>query len=66
MPQVPTVIRELCTGCDVCVELCPDVFQLDDELVAEIANPFGDSIETIQEAIDLCPESCIKWRETAS
>ena len=62
MSPVPFVKTNSCTTCDVCAEICPDVFQINDDLVAEVVDPFGDTEEAIQEAIDLCPESCIVWK----
>jgi ferredoxin len=28
-----------CTGCGVCAETCPEVFELDDDMAKVIANP---------------------------
>jgi ferredoxin len=42
----------------------PDVFRFDDTGKAEAYDPEGASEETIQqEAIDICPVSCIHWRD---
>ena len=53
----------LCTGCDICRQLCPDTFEITDDLVATVIDLQGDPEEDIQHAIDLCPEDCIRWRE---
>ena len=55
--------RPACTGCNVCVEMCPEVFELDEDAVAIISNSRGDTEEAIGDAIDACPESCIHWRD---
>ena len=55
--------RPACTGCNVCVEMCPDVFELDEDGVAVAMNPKGDSDDAIQDCLDACPESCIHWRD---
>ncbi len=26
-----TVDKDLCLGCDICVEVCPEVFEMDDD-----------------------------------
>jgi ferredoxin len=63
MAKKPVVDQELCTSCGVCVDLCPGVFQLNDDDLAEVTDPFGASEEEIQEAIDQCPVACITWDE---
>lgn len=55
--------RKACTGCNVCVEMCPEVFELDEDAIAVVCNPLGDTEESIREAIDACPESCIHARD---
>jgi ferredoxin len=62
MPREPLVDADLCTGCELCVETCPDVFEMQDD-VAAVANPDGASEEEIQEAIDNCPVEAISWQE---
>jgi ferredoxin len=62
MAKVPVIDVDLCTGCELCVETCPDVFEMDDDL-ATIANPEGASEDEIQEAIDSCPVEAIGWED---
>jgi len=52
-----------CTGCEVCVQTCPSVFQMNDDGVAEVVNQEGASEDDVQEAIDACPVQCIHWEE---
>ena len=53
-----------CIGCENCVELCPDIFEFDDEAgVAVVVRPEGGDENCIQEAIDNCPAECIHWNE---
>lgn len=48
-----------CMGCESCVELCPDVFAMDDDgEKAVVTNP-DSSDECVDEAIDSCPAECI-------
>jgi ferredoxin len=62
MAREPYVDADLCTGCELCVETCPDVFEMEDD-VAVVANADGASEEEIQEAIDNCPVEAIGWRD---
>jgi len=53
-----------CTGCESCVELCPDVFEFnDDDEVAVVIKAEGGPEECIEEAIETCPVECIHWEE---
>lgn len=53
-----------CIGCGTCVELCPDVFEMNEEKEkAEVILSEGGPKECIEEAIDSCPVSCIHWEE---
>lgn len=49
-----------CIGCQVCSEVCPDVFEFDDDegkaIVIEAADFESDCVE---EAIASCPAECI-------
>lgn len=54
--------KELCTGCGLCEETCPDIFRLnEDEDVAEVIKTDYDETdeECIEEAIDSCPTEAI-------
>jgi len=54
---------EECIGCESCVELCPDVFELDDASEkAKVILPEGGDEECIEEAISTCPVECIHWK----
>jgi ferredoxin len=53
-----------CTGCETCVELCPDVFEFDEDTeLARVILEEGGPEDCIQEAIDSCPVECIHWKE---
>ena len=62
MARIPYVDKEVCIGCGVCVDTVPTVFRFDDDMKAEVFDPAGDAEEAIQEAMDLCPVTCIHWR----
>ena len=49
-----------CTGCELCTQTCPEVFDMEDE----IAVVKGDSVpgeveETCRQAAEECPVECI-------
>lgn len=50
--------QEECIGCEACVELCPEVFALNDDEKAIAKDP-DSTAECVQEAIDGCPVSAI-------
>ena len=51
--------RDTCTGCELCNSEAPDTFEMDDESIAIVANPEGDSPETILSAAQSCPAEAI-------
>lgn len=63
MAKKPVVDEDLCTGDEVCVSIAPDVFELNDEGIAEVKDPEGADEATIQTAIDSCPTDAISWEE---
>jgi ferredoxin len=59
-----TINQEECVGCQSCVELCPDVFEFDEDAEkANVKDSYDGGQECIQEAIDSCPTECIEWEE---
>lgn len=64
MPKKPYIDSAECMACGSCADLCPGVFQLDEDLgYAVVFDPQGASEDEIQEAIDSCPAACIHWEE---
>lgn len=61
MPKTPYVDQAICTGCELCEQLCPEVFRMNDEGVSEVYEPNGAPEDKIQDAIDSCPVQCISW-----
>lgn len=55
------VDRDACISCGLCVTICPDVFEMDDEDIATvIADPVPAENEAeAQEAADSCPTDAI-------
>ena len=53
-----------CLGCESCVELCPEIFAMNENNEkAEVILPEGGSTECIEEAMATCPAECIHWEE---
>jgi ferredoxin len=61
MVRKPHVDQDTCISCELCVTTAPGVFRMNDDNLAEVFDPSGDSEELIQEAIDSCPVNCISW-----
>lgn len=51
------VDQSKCIGCGLCVSLCPDVFELDDEGKSRVKNPEGEC--NLEEAANSCPVGAI-------
>lgn len=57
-----TIDRDACTGCELCVTTCPDVFEMGDDGLAKVKSetvPAGME-EAAKEAATSCPVECIK------
>ncbi len=51
-------------GCESCVEVCPEVFEFDDETEkAKVIQPEGSPEDCVNEAIEICPVECIFWED---
>ncbi len=59
-----SVDEETCSGCEACVEICPEVFKMADDLAKVIgtAVPAG-SEDTCREAAESCPVEAISIEE---
>ncbi len=53
------VDRDKCNGDEVCVQIAPGVFEMDDEGIAVVINPEGEDEDTIKEAAEGCPSEAI-------
>lgn len=56
---------ETCTGCGLCVDVCPEVFELNEESIAKvIADPVPPEAEdTSRDAAESCPVDAISIEE---
>ena len=58
------VDADLCVGCAECEEICPEVFQLEEDLAKVILDPVPPEYEkTCREAADACPVEAINLEE---
>lgn len=60
-----TIIPDLCGSCGVCVDVCPEVFELDDDGLAVVkTDPVPSEHEAAtREAADGCPTDAIEIEE---
>ena len=62
MARSPYVDQDVCISCNLCADMVPEVFRMNDDGLAEVHDPAGAPEEKIQEAIDSCPVACIHWK----
>lgn len=55
-----SIDADSCTGCELCVQTCPDVFDMgDDVAIVKTAEVPAGCEDDVQEAADSCPVECI-------
>jgi ferredoxin len=58
-----SIDEDLCTGCGICEEMCPEVFQLDDEGVSHIISDDECEEHDVYEIAEECPSESIIIKE---
>jgi len=54
------VDKDLCTGCGLCEETCPEVFEIKDGVaIAKISNVSDNLLESCKQAAEDCPVEAI-------
>lgn len=56
-------IKEGCTACGVCADICSEVFQVEDEATVMEGVAYEEYEQTIKEAAENCPVGVIKYSE---
>ena len=59
----PVVELSDCILCEVCVDVCPAVFAMNDAGYIEVADLSEYPEDDVDEAVKNCPADCIYWEE---
>ncbi len=55
---------ELCTGDEICVQLCPEVFEMQEDKAVVIMDDIPEDLQdSVREAVDSCPSEAISIQE---
>ncbi len=59
-----TIDAELCTGCELCVDTCPEIFEMgDDTAQVKVDTVPADQEDCVREAAENCPVEAIQIEE---
>lgn len=59
-----TVDKDLCTGCELCTQDCPEVFEMDGDTAKAKVNPVpADAEDCAKDAAEDCPVEAISVEE---
>lgn len=61
----PRVKREVCIGSAMCVQIAPEVFELDDEGKSTVVDAQGADDDTLRNAKQSCPVQAIVLEDDA-
>ena len=54
------VDKDLCTGCELCIDICPDIFEMDEDVShAKVEVVPEDLEDSVKEAAEDCPSEAI-------
>ncbi len=55
--------EDACTGCGLCEDTCPEIFELNDVAKVKERTDFNEFEEEIKEAAESCPNEAIQFEE---
>jgi len=60
-----TVDQDRCAGCGLCVEICPQVFEMgdDDKSKVKVDNVLAEAEDCCRDAAEQCPQEAIQITE---
>jgi len=61
--KVPVVELDECTLCEVCIDVCPDVFAMNDLGYIEVIELDEYPADDVHEAVKNCPADCITYQD---
>lgn len=58
------VDADMCTGCELCTETCPEVFEMENDVAVSNMDIIPvDAVESAREAAEECPVEAITFEE---
>ncbi|MCK5784524.1 MAG: ferredoxin [Desulfobacterales bacterium] len=60
---VPVVDLSECVLCEICTDVCPEVFRMNDAGFVEIIELPEYPKDDVNEIIKSCPGDCISWED---
>jgi len=62
--RIPVVELSDCIRCEICTEICPSVFFLNEVNFIQIKELASYPVSEVDEAIKNCPTNCIFWEDS--
>jgi ferredoxin len=59
--KMPVVELSDCIKCEICIDVCPSVFRMNDAGYVEVIELDAYPEPEVDEAIKNCPADCITW-----
>lgn len=59
--KIPAIEMSCCILCEVCVDLAPHAFKINENSFVEVLTLDDYSDDDIRDAVNNCPRECIYW-----